>query len=163
MTDEGLQGRGIVVRAAVASDAPRRVEGNASMALETEKKTLDKDKLVPGVDAVLADPSKGFYLIAERPLDDGSLAVAGQLLVTFEWSDWRNALYFWIQSVYVWPEARRSGVYRALYAEVLRLASARGNVTGVKLYVDRDNIRAQETYAALGMSRSHYDLFEVDL
>jgi len=135
------------------------VDNNAAMALETEDKVLDRERLTRGVMAVLADTAKGFYLVAE----DDAGAVVGQLMVTFEWSDWRDGTFWWIQSVYVVPAARRSGVYRALYARVLSLAAADGGVCGVRLYVERENERAMATYRALGMQRAQYDMFEVDL
>ncbi|HTJ85005.1 MAG TPA: GNAT family N-acetyltransferase [Polyangiaceae bacterium] len=128
------------------------------MALETEGKTLELSTVLRGVAAVLADTSKGFYLVGEQ---DG--VPVGQLMVTFEWSDWRAGQYYWIQSVFVREDARRSGVYRALYAKVLEIARERGDAVGVRLYVERDNRRAQRTYEALGMERSHYDMFEIDL
>lgn len=138
------------------------VDGNAAMALETEKLVLDRLRLTAGVGAVLDDPAKGFYLVATRRGADGAATVVGQLMVTFEWSDWRNGVFFWIQSVYVWPGARRTGVYRALYAELVKMARARGDVSGIRLYVERENRRAQATYAALGMAHAHYDMYEVD-
>jgi len=134
------------------------VENNASMARETEALELDRATVLRGVRAVLEDGAKGFYLVAEQ-----GGAVVGQLMVTFEWSDWRAGQYYWVQSVYVAEPARRSGVYRALYARVLEIARERGDGVGVRLYVERANTRAQATYAALGMERSHYDMFEVSL
>lgn len=134
------------------------VSNNAAMALETEQKILDPERLERGVLAILSDPGKGFYLVAE----DEAGGVLGQLMVTFEWSDWRNGTFWWIQSVYVVPEARRCGVYRSLYAMVLDLARADGGVCGVRLYVERENERAMSTYKALGMSRAQYEMFEVD-
>lgn len=133
------------------------MSGNAAMALETEGKTLDVERLRRGVNAVLLDASKGFYLVAERVGE-----VVGQLLVTFEWSDWRDGTFYWVQSVYVTPSARRTGVYRGLYASVTRRARAAGDVSGVRLYVERHNEVARSTYAALGMSRAAYEMFEVD-
>jgi ribosomal protein S18 acetylase RimI-like enzyme len=128
------------------------------MALETESKPLDLARLGRGVRALLADPTKGLYLVAER---DGE--VVGQLMLTWEHSDWRDGTFYWVQSVYVAPSARRTGVYRALYARVLELAEERGDCVGVRLYVERENATAQRTYEALGMQRSHYELFEVEL
>lgn len=133
------------------------------MALETEGKTLDRERLTRGVSAVLEDPSKGFYLVAERAeAREEEQAIVGQLLVTFEWSDWRNGTFYWVQSVYVDPSARRRGVYRALYANVIERARHAEGVSGVRLYVERHNRIAQSTYAALGMSRAAYEMFEVD-
>jgi len=128
-----------------------------SLAHETEGLVLDRDVTLVGVRAVLEDPARGRYFIAEV---DGR--VAGQLMITPEWSDWRARWFWWIQSVYVQKPMRRRGVYRALHAHVLVEANRLG-VSCVKLYVDRDNQRAQATYEALGMRRSHYDLFEAEI
>jgi len=148
----------ILVRPANPSDRKVLAAFNSAMALETEGKNLDPDALNAGVAAVLEDGLKGFYLLAEclgNPV--------GQLLVTSEWSDWRNAYFWWIQSVYVMPEHRRRGVYRALEQQVRVQAKLRGNVCGVRLYVDRRNQVAQEVYSTLGMFPSHYDLYEVEI
>ena len=138
------------VRTAKVSDIPFLVDCNVAMASETEHKTLDRAVLTRGTQAVFDDPRRGFYLIAER---DGE--PAGCLLITYEWSDWRNGDWWWFQSVYVTPAARRGGVFRALYAEVERRARAVGAV-GLRLYVERDNERAQRTYASLGMEEEAY-------
>jgi GNAT superfamily N-acetyltransferase len=148
----------IRVRAAQAQDRERLVEFNAAMALETENKTLDQAVLAAGVGAVLGEPQRGFYLIAEC---DGR--VAGCLMITFEWSDWRNGDWWWLQSVYIAPLFRRRGVFRALYAEVERLAAAAPRVIGVRLYVERDNARAQRTYASLDLQQTHYLMYEKTL
>ncbi len=140
------------VRTAKVSDIPFLVDCNAAMASETEHKTLDRAVLTRGTQAVFDDPRRGFYLIAER---DGE--PAGCLLITYEWSDWRNGDWWWFQSVYVAPAARRGGVFRALYAEVERRARAAGAV-GLRLYVERDNARAQQTYASLGMEEEAYKM-----
>lgn len=147
----------IRIRHAAPGDEALLAANNRAMALETEGKALDVEISLRGVAAVLADPGKGFYLLAER---DGE--VVGQLMVTYEWSDWRNGTFWWIQSVYVAPATRRAGVYRALYRRLLAMAREDGGVCGIRLYVDADNARAQATYAAMGMQRAHYELFEVD-
>lgn len=144
----------ISIREAARSDIPFLVDCNAAMALETEHKTLDREVLARGVAAVFDDPRRGFYLIGER---DG--AAVGCLLITREWSDWRNGDWWWFQSVYVLPAARRGGVFRALYAEVERRARATPDVIGLRLYVERDNVRAQRTYASLGMEEEAYRMF----
>jgi GNAT superfamily N-acetyltransferase len=144
----------IRVREALMSDINALVEFNAAMALETEAKTLDTRVLSAGVAAVLAEPRRGFYLVAENDRE-----LAGCLMITYEWSDWRNGDWWWLQSVYVRPEQRRHGVFRALYAEVERLATARPDVVGVRLYVERENRHAQKTYASLGMHEEHYLLY----
>lgn len=143
----------IIIRTAAPADIPFLVECNAAMALETEHKTLDRDVLMRGTRAVFADPRRGFYLVAE--LDGHS---AGCLLITCEWSDWRNGDWWWFQSVYVTPAARRAGVFRALYAEVERRARAAPNVVGLRLYVERDNEKAQRTYVSLGMEEEPYKM-----
>ncbi|MFA6231399.1 MAG: GNAT family N-acetyltransferase [Rhodanobacter sp.] len=145
------------IRAASSTDLPDLVAWNAAMAWETEHKRLDPETLRRGMQGVFEQPARGFYLIAER---DG--VAAGSLLVTYEWSDWRCGDFWWIQSVYVTPEARRSGVFRALYAAVAQRAAAAGAV-GLRLYVETENQHAQATYAGLGMQRCHYLMYEATL
>jgi ribosomal protein S18 acetylase RimI-like enzyme len=132
-------------------------ESNAAMALETEHKQLDLALLMRGVAAVFDDPRRGFYLIAER----AGVAVAC-LLVTREWSDWRNGDWWWIQSVYVSTTARRCGVFSALYAEVERRTRETPGVVGLRLYVEYENASAQATYVALGMRDAGYRLLETE-
>ena len=146
------------VRAAEKRDADAIAAFNAAMALETEHKTLDSAVLRAGVDAVLADARHGFYLIAEC---GGS--VAGCLMITYEWSDWRNGQWWWLQSVYVREEFRRHGVFRALYDEVERRLGATADAIGLRLYVERENARAQRTYQSLGMDETGYRLYEKTL
>ncbi|MEO7067782.1 MAG: GNAT family N-acetyltransferase [Rhodanobacter sp.] len=145
------------IRLATMADAPVLIAWNAAMALETEHKTLDRARLARGVAGVFEQPQRGFYLIAEC---DGQ--AVGSLLVTYEWSDWRGGNFWWIQSVYVVPAARRSGVFRALYADVEQRAGATSAV-GLRLYVETENQRAQATYADLGMRRCHYWMYENEL
>ena len=140
----------LFIRPAEPKDVPFLVECNAAMASETEHKTLDREVLARGTRAVFDDPRRGFYLVAELDGDP-----AGCLLITYEWSDWRNGDWWWFQSVYVTPAARRAGIFRALYAEVERRARAAGAV-GLRLYVERDNKRALRTYASLGMEEEAY-------
>ncbi len=142
-------------RAATSADFRVLVEFNLSMARESEGLELDRARLERGVEAALADPGRGFYLVAEF---DG--APSGCLLVTAEWSDWRNGWAWWIQSVYVMSAARRHGVYSALHGRVLELARERGDVVSLRLYVERNNLSAQATYRRLGMQESHYLMFE---
>ena len=143
-----------IVRSATAADIDMIVQFNAAMAVETEAKTLDPKVLRAGVAAVLAEARRGFYLIAEHAGE-----VAGCLMITYEWSDWRNGDWWWLQSVYVPPEHRRGGVFRSLYAQVERLALARADVVGVRLYVERDNVHAQRTYESLGMHEDAYRMY----
>jgi GNAT superfamily N-acetyltransferase len=145
----------IGIRDATPADLDFIVDANAAMASETEHRTLDRDVLRRGVAAVFADPQRGFYLVAERGAD-----AVGCLLVTREWSDWRDGDWWWLQSVYVVPVARRNGVFRALHAEVARRAQTTAGVVGLRLYVERDNRAAQATYAALGLGETHYRLLE---
>ena len=143
------------IRAALSGDAPAIVDFQLRMARETEDLELDRGTVTRGVEAVFADPAKGAYWIAER---GGRLA--GCLLTTFEWSDWRNGTVLWIQSLYVLPEERGRGIYRALYEHLKRRVEADPGLKGIRLYVDRRNAVAQRVYARLGMTREHYDLFE---
>ena len=145
-------------RLAIADDAATLAGFNQAMALETEAKVLPDAVVAPGVEAVLRDAVHGFYVVA----DTGG-KVVGSLLVTYEWSDWRNGRIWWIQSVYVRPEYRRRGVYRALHAFVRDRARSTTGVVGLRLYVERDNAAAQRTYAALGMHETPYLVYEETL
>lgn len=147
----------VQIRAAAPHDLPDLVAWNAAMAWETEQKRLDPDTLRRGMEGVFKQPGRGFYLIAER---DG--VAVGSLLVTYEWSDWRCGDFWWIQSVYVTPQARRGGVFRALYGAVEQRAAETGAV-GLRLYVETENQHAQATYAGLGMQRCHYFMYEAML
>ena len=143
-----------LIRPARLDDLDAIIAGNIALADESEGVQLDRETLREGIRALLDGRAPGRYWIAEL---DG--AVAGQLLITFEWSDWRNRMVWWIQSVYVAPSARRRGVFRALYEHVKREAQAQG-VGGLRLYVDVTNSRAQAVYASLGMKGDHYRVFE---
>ena len=145
----------ISIRAACEADTDFLVESNAAMALETEHKVLDRAVLTGGTRTVFAEPHRGFYRVAERE----GVAV-GCLMVSYEWSDWRNGDWWWIQSVYVTPQARRSGVFSALYLDLEKQARSTPGVVGLRLYVEKENTNAQATYAALGMSDSGYRLLE---
>ena len=146
------------IRIAGAADAALLVEFNQAMALETEGKHLDTETLRSGVEAVFGDEKKGFYVVAES---DGQ--IVGGLMVTFEWSDWRNAWFWWIQSVYILPEARGQKIYSQLYDFVKAEATKAGNVCGYRLYVENDNSRAQRVYERVGMEASHYLMYEENL
>ena len=147
----------ILVRPATPRDAEFLASGNARMALETEARTLDPAILRAGVRAVFDEPARGFYLIAEV---DGQ--PAGQVMITYEWSDRRNGVFWWIQSVYTLPELRGRGVFQALYSRVDSLARQRGDVCGLRLYVESHNQRAQAAYLRCGMSEANYRMFEAD-
>ena len=148
------------VREAREDDLPTLVDFNRSLARETEGREPDPETLQAGVRALFDHPDRGRYYLAEpSEADPGERPVAGQTMVTFEWSDWRNGHVWWIQSVYVRRERRRRGVYRALHRHVRREARRQGAV-GLRLYVDRDNEAAHATYRSLGMSPSRYRMFE---
>jgi RimJ/RimL family protein N-acetyltransferase len=147
-----------VIRPAHPDDASTIIEFQLRMARETEDLELDRDTLTSGVEAVFSDPRKGTYWVAERA--GGDHRVVGGLLTTFEWSDWRNGVILWIQSVYVVPEERGRGVYRALYEHLRRRVEADPGLKGIRLYVDKRNADAQRVYERLGMTREHYDTFE---
>ncbi len=142
------------IRDAVAADGPVIAANNSAMAEETEGHSLAAEVVGPGVDAVLADPGKGRYWVAEH---EGT--VIGQIMVTWEWSDWRNGMLWWVQSVYVAPDYRRQGVFSALYRFVEKVARDAG-AGGIRLYVEKDNTRAQATYRALGMVDPGYRVME---
>lgn len=145
-----------LVRLATAADAQFIADCNVAMAQETEGKTIDGQLLLAGVHGLLQRPQFGFYLIAERHAE--RLAT---LMVTYEWSDWRNGLFWWIQSVYVVASGRRQGLYRALYDQVKQLAGQSAEpVCGYRLYVENDNRAAQQTYSALGMQRCDYQIYQ---
>ena len=137
------------------------VAANAAMAWETEGRRLEEDRLRSGTSALLEFPTHGFYLVAEMPHDQSGLVV-GQLLVTYEWSDWRNANFWWLQSVYVHPEWRRCGVFRRLYQFVVDEVRARSDVCGIRLYVEQDNTIAQAVYEKMDFSSTSYLIFEDD-
>lgn len=145
----------LTVRPAEWSDLEFLVAGNAALAWESEGKTLNQDRLRAGVAAVLEDQNKGNYFVAEH-----SRQVVGQLLITREWSDWRNGWFWWIQSVYVSPALRGRGVYRCLHDHVLDLARQAGDVVGVRLYVEIKNLQAQRVYERCGMQFAQYQVME---
>jgi ribosomal protein S18 acetylase RimI-like enzyme len=148
----------LLVRPAEPRDAEAIAAGNIAMALEAEHKHLDPSTAQRGVRAVFNEPRHGRYFVAEI---DGK--VVGQAMYTYEWSDWRNGVFWWFQSVYVVPEARRQGVFKALYRHIESLAKADPNVCGLRLYVERDNRRAQRTYERCGMRDAEYLVMEVDM
>ena len=143
------------IRLAGAADVDALVEFNQAMALETEGKRLDAAVLRAGVEAVFQDRTKGFYVVA-----DYQEQIVGGLMVTFEWSDWRNSWFWWIQSVYIRPEARGKGIYRKLYEFVKQSSEQAGNVCGFRLYVEKENKRARQVYERLGMNETYYLMYE---
>lgn len=150
----------LVVRDALPADVATVVEYNRLLAWETEHKRLDLDVLTPGVENALREPKFARYFLAhEVGSPDG---VLGQMMITYEWSDWRNGLFWWIQSVYVHQDARRRGVFRTLYRHVESMARATPGVIGLRLYVEHENAAAIATYRKLGMVPSGHLLYERD-
>ena len=147
----------IQVRRAKPDDIETIVRFNTELAYDTENIVLSQQTLLDGVTAMFEDPLKGFYVIAEC---DG--VVVGQTMITYEWSDWRNAIFWWIQSVYVLPDYRKIGVLRSIFEQIKSLAME-SNVCGLRLYVYKDNNVAKKAYQSLGMKESHYDFYEMML
>ncbi|QQR89752.1 MAG: GNAT family N-acetyltransferase [Myxococcales bacterium] len=152
---QGANMSDLIVRDGCIKDAEVITTFQQRMAWVTEGKSLDAETVSTGVRTVFNNPEFGCYLVAEI---DGE--VVGSLLITQEWSDWRNGLFWWIQSVYVDENVRRRGVYRAMHEEARKRAKAAGNVVGIRLYVERENTIAQQSYMQLGMKPTHYDVYE---
>jgi ribosomal protein S18 acetylase RimI-like enzyme len=146
------------IRLATIDDVKTIASFNAAMAMETENKTLDMEMVETAVRAAFESDDKGFYIVAE---EDG--VVLGGLMITYEWSDWRNSWWWWIQSVYIRPEARGRRIYSELYDEVKRRAKVDGNVFGIRLYVEYENEHATRVYEKLGMNREHYHMYAEQL
>ncbi len=144
----------ITIRDATKQDAQVIAEFQQKMARETEDLNLDINKVTAGVNAVMADRSKGFYIIAEEDV------VVASMLLTPEWSDWRNSYFLWIQSLFVIPAYRKKGVFRMMYDYVKEKVNASDTFAGIKLYVDQHNETAQLAYEKVGMESSHYRLYE---
>ena len=144
------------IRPAQSEDTGVIARFQLEMARETENKALDAETVKFGVSNALKNSSNGFYLVASNEKE----TVIASLLVTFEWSDWRNGVFWWIQSVYVEPEARGHGIFRALFENVKARARNEGNVCGLRLYVEGDNRKAQAVYAKLGMHQTPYRVYE---
>lgn len=158
MTSTSIPVEAVRVRPARPDDVLLMARWAEAMAFETEDKQLNPNTVGRGILAALEDPARSQYFMAEIAGEP-----VGTLMLTYEWSDWRCAWWWWIQSVYVAPGHRRKGVYRALYAHVLALAKAQDDVCGLRLYVERENINAQRTYEFLGMLDAGYRMYEVDL
>ncbi|MCB9230221.1 MAG: GNAT family N-acetyltransferase [Bacteroidia bacterium] len=144
------------IRTATQDDAPAIAQFQLNMAQETEDKQLDYQTVVTAVSEVFDDPYKGFYLVAQ--VDE---KVVGSLLITFEWSDWRNANLWYFQSVYLVPEYRGMGIFSKMYHEVITLATNHG-IYSVRLYVEKDNLHAQKVYEKLGMKQLPYYMYNID-
>jgi GNAT superfamily N-acetyltransferase len=149
------------IRTALPADAAIIADFNVRMARETESRELDPKTVLAGVKALIEAPARGQYYVAEVERGGGP-TVAGQLLVTSEWSDWRNGAFWWIQSVYVAEQFRGSGVFKMLYKHVHDLSRARSDVCGLRLYVDAHNSGAQAAYEKLGMRPTNYRFYELD-
>ena len=147
----------IEIRDALPSDLDDIVRFNLALASETEGKTLDQTRLRSGVERLLAERQRGRYFLAVH--DD---QVVGSTMITTEWTDWRDGWFWWIQSVYVEPEHRRRGVFASLYRHIESLAREIPDVRGIRLYVESDNQRAQDTYATLGMTLTGYRIMEAE-
>lgn len=130
---------------------------NYNLAYETEDKKLDKDILTNGVKAILLDETKGVYYVCEV---DGK--VVGQIMYTYEWSDWRNGTFIWVQSVYVHKDYRGKGIFKALYNKVKEICDNNEEYVGIRLYVERENYNAQKTYQKIGMSECNYYMYEYE-
>jgi len=144
----------IKIRRATPADAPAIIDFQLKMAWETEQLALVPDLVTKGVNAVFSDISRGQYWVAD---DSGN--VVASLLITNEWSDWRNCEVWWFQSVYVLPEWRRKGIFKSMYLQIKMEAEKLG-VAGLRLYVEKNNSGAQNTYEALGMQSEHYRMYE---
>jgi ribosomal protein S18 acetylase RimI-like enzyme len=144
-----------MIRTATIEDAEIIAEYNYRLGEETEERKLNRERLLKGVRAILSDPTKGTYYVYEA---EGK--VIGQLMITLEWSDWRNANFAWIQSVYVHPDYRNQNIFRKLYQHVNKTVASDPNFCGIRLYVDKNNIRAQTVYQKFGMNPSNYIFYE---
>lgn len=147
----------LTIRKATRSDAETIARFNVALAKETEHFDLDFERTLRGVNSMFDDPARGFYLLAELNGD-----IAGQLMITYEWSDWRNGVFWWIQSVYVKKEFRAQKIFSSLYERVVTLAKNEGNVCGLRLYAEKQNERAHAVYKKLGMKVTDYNMLEVD-
>lgn len=145
----------VVISKAERKDIQVIVGFQVAMAMETEGIGLDPDTVKRGVEAVFDDPGKGFYLVAR----DGD-RVTGSLMITYEWSDWRARTVWWIQSLYVIPEYRRSGIFKQMYAWLLERVNGNDQVGGIRLYVDLTNVNDQKVYESIGMDGNHYRFYE---
>lgn len=143
------------IRKAAIEDSEILIKSNIKMAKETESIELDYETVKKGVNFLLENSEFGFYLIA-----DYNDKIAGSLMITKEWSDWRNGFFYWIQSVYVMPELRRMGIYKALYEEIKNISKNDKYCIGYRLYVEQNNQVAIKTYKSLGMDETYYKLYE---
>jgi GNAT superfamily N-acetyltransferase len=153
----------LTVRPATLEDLETLTDFSAAMALETEQRTLDRTRLRLGTQAVIDQPERGQYFVADlRQETQADTVTVGQLLITYEWSDWRNAQFWWIQSVFVHPAWRRKGVYRRMHRTIIDMAQARADVCGIRLYVEANNRIAKQVYTRVGLYPSTYEVYESD-
>lgn len=146
----------VTIRNATVNDLSDIVAFQLAMALETEDLALDPDTVSNGVRAVFDDPGKGVYYVAEA-----ETKIVGSLLTTFEWSDWRNGNILWIQSVYILPDYRGKGIFRMFYGHIKSLVlHPENHLSGIRLYVEKNNLPARQVYAKLGMTNHHYETYE---
>lgn len=145
------------IRKALNKDIDVIARYNYNLAYETENKILDMNILTKGVEAIIKDENKGIYNVCEI---NGE--VVGQIMYTFEWSDWRNGTFLWIQSVYVNKEFRGMGVFKALYKFIRDIADNDNNICGIRLYVEKENTIAKKTYKNIGMKECNYYIYEYD-
>jgi ribosomal protein S18 acetylase RimI-like enzyme len=151
----------IRIRQAELQDAEVLVGFSAALAWETEGRKLDLGTLMKGTRALMAASERGFFILAEH--DEGELRKpVGQLMITFEWSDWRNGMFWWVQSVYVAPPWRRRGIYRFMHHHIVERAKADPAVCGIRLYVEQTNQAAQSVYQRVGLAPSGYWVYEQD-
>jgi GNAT superfamily N-acetyltransferase len=150
----------LLIRKAKHEDIERIVDFNIKMAKETEDKKLEKNIVQEGVKSVLNNKIKGFYLVAE---DKATKLIVGQLMVTYEWSDWRNKNYWWIQSVYIDQKYRNQKVFSQLFKKISRLALSKKSVCGLRLYTSKNNYSAKQVYECLGLKKTKYEIYEKPL
>lgn len=145
----------ITIRKGKRQDVDTIVNFNVALARKSENIQLNPLTVIQGVQALLENPQYGFYVVAER---DGT--VLGCLMITYEWSDWRNSVLWWMQSVFVRPESRRQGVLKKLFTFIREKAKQQGNVCGFRLYVEKNNQNALAGYERVGMKKTAYDMYE---
>jgi Acetyltransferases len=150
----------LIMRQAVETDIKTIADFQVAMALETENFRLNSDSAFNGVKACIKDLSKGRYYVVEDLSDSSNKKIVGCIMVMSEWSDWRCTWVWWLMSLYVLPEYRKQGVFKLMYNRIKEMANADSSVSGIRLYVDKRNERAQKVYSAIGMCGEHYTLFE---
>ena len=151
----------LIIRPAKHADLESLVAFSTAMAKETEGRILDQARLREGTQSLLGSPAYGFFMVAEAPGTDPPQLI-GQLMITFEWSDWRNGVFWWIQSVYVDPAWRRRGVFRRMHDAIVSQAKSDPKVCGIRLYVEQENRTAKTVYQRVGLAQSVYKVYESD-